>query len=419
MMNQMDKQTKLLLAVFISFFLVMIILGISADGIVKSFTGFLWLQMQPARLINDFFALAGIGATLFNATAVGIIALGFVLLLKVRLSGPTFAAIFTIFGFGLFGKTVFNILPIIIGVCLAAKLANKTYQEYAIIALFGTAIGPLVSFFAFELGFTGIPGMLIGSGFGIIIGMLLPAVAISMLHMHQGYNLYNIGLTTGFIGIFFAAIIKASGYQFTAQMNWYDKPSLLLSLLVPSLSIILILIGTISGGKKAWKKFLKIQTHSGRLPSDFMESESTEAAFINAGLIGLIGSLYVLIIGADFNGPVIGGLLTIIGFATFGTHLKNSWPVVTGVIITSLIFGKPLTAPAPILATIFCTTLAPLTGQFGILTGLIAGFLHFVIVLQTGSWHGGISLYNNGFAGGITATMIVAIIQWYRNAKKG
>ena len=103
----MDKQTKLLLAVFISFFLVMIILGISADGIVKSFTGFLWLQMQPARLINDFFALAGIGATLFNATAVGIIALGFVLLLKVRLSGPTFAAIFTIFGFGLFGKTVF------------------------------------------------------------------------------------------------------------------------------------------------------------------------------------------------------------------------------------------------------------------------------------------------------------------------
>ncbi len=415
----MDKQTKLLLSVFISFFIAMIILGISADGIVKSFTGFLWLQMQPARLINDFFALAGIGATLFNATAVGIIALSFVLILKIKLSGPTFAAIFTIVGFGLFGKTVFNILPIIIGVCFAAKLVNKTYQEYAIIALFGTAIGPLVSFFAFELGFTGIPGIIIGSGIGIVVGVLLPAAAISMLHMHQGYSLYNVGLTTGFLGIFFAAIIKASGYQFTAQMNWYDESSLALILLVPILSIILVLIGTISGGKKAWKDFLKIQNHSGRLPSDFMGSETPEAAFINAGLIGLIGSLYVFIIGADFNGPVIGGLLTIIGFATFGTHLKNSWPVVVGVIISTLFFGKSLTAPGPVLATIFCTTLAPLAGQFGIFVGLIAGFLHLAVVLQTGSWHGGMTLYNNGFAGGLTATIIVAVIQWYKNAKKG
>jgi hypothetical protein len=413
----MEKQNRLLITLCSLIFLALIILALVADGWRNSIQNFLFLQVQPARLLNDFFALAGIGGTLLNAAAVGILSFILILVSKIKLSGPTFAAIFTILGFGLFGKTVVNILPIFLGVFLASKLMRISFREYAIIALFGSAMGPLISFVAFELGFTGAVGIIVGSLAGVVAGFFLPATAIAMLHMHQGYNLYNIGLTTGFLGLFATGLIRASGFPLSSQMNWYSEPSLILSWLVPIISAILILVGTLFGGRAAWVSLIKIQSHSGRLPSDFMQKESMEGALINAGLIGLIGSAYVWLVQGDFNGPVIGGLLTIIGFATFGTHLRNSWSVLLGIICSALLFGKSLNAPGPILAAIFGTTLAPLAGQFGIATGFIAGFLHLVMVLQTGSWHGGMSLYNNGFAGGLTATLIVAFIQWYQNRK--
>jgi len=77
-------------------------------------------------------------------------------------------------------------------------------------------------------------------------------------------------------------------------------------------------------------------------------------------------------------------------------------------------FGHELSAPGVILAALFGTTLAPLAGEFGVAFGVIAGFLHLVIVLRSGAWHAGIGLYNNGFAGGLTATLLVAVIEWYR-----
>ena len=84
------------------------------------------------------------------------------------------------------------------------------------------------------------------------------------------------------------------------------------------------------------------------------------------------------------------------GFGAFGTHIKNSWPVVTGVIAAAFITGNDLNAPGPVLAAVFVTTLSPLAGEFGIFPGIIAGFIHLLMVLQTGSWQGGMNLYNNG-----------------------
>jgi len=132
------------------------------------------------------------------------------------------------------------------------------------------------------------------------------------------------------------------------------------------------------------------------------------------GLLGLASSLYVWFVKAPFNGPVIGGILTVMGFGGFGKTLKNVWPVVVGVVLATLVFGKQLSDPGPILAALFCTTLAPIAGQFGILVGIIAGFIHLFMVETTAVWHGGMDLYNNGFAGGLTASLIMAVMQWYK-----
>ncbi len=385
-----------------------------ADGPSKAFSGFITIQLSPGRLLNDFVIVGGIGGALINAALVASIGLFLIQKTEVKLSGPTFAAVLTLMGFGLFGKTPVNIIPIIGGVFLAGKFVGKQFKEYIIIALFGTALGPVVSFVAFEFGLTGVIGALGGLGIGIMSGFFLPALAVSMLHLHQGYNLYNMGLTCGFFGLFVAAFIVATGHTFTPSMIWFSEKSLILTLFVPLLSLILVGMGIIIGGKKTFSSFKMVQTLSGRLPSDFMVMASLDGALLNCGAIGLLGSLYVYAIDADFNGPVVGGLLTIMGFGAFGTHLKNGWPVIVGVIIAALVYQIELNSPAVILATIFVTTLGPIAGQFGFVAGIVAGFIHLVIVLQTGGWYGGINLYNNGFAGGLTATIIVAVIQWYK-----
>jgi len=391
--------------------------GFLCDGIPGSVTGFLDLQVHPARLINDFIDIAGTGSAFMNAAVVGFIGLILIVLSGIEISGPTFAAVLTMTGFGLFGKTPLNILPIILGVYLSARLVGKRMKDYLIIALFGTALGPLVTALAWEFGLSLIPAILAGLTGGIITGFFLPSIAVSMLHLHQGYNLYNMGLSCGFFGLFAAALIRGFGSFQSLPFHWYEEPSPVLSLLVPVFSVFLILSGFISGGKQAIKNLKIIQTISGRLPSDFVDMASASGALLNSGLIGLLGSAYVYFVGAAFNGPVIGGLLTIMGFAAFGTHMKNSWPVVAGVITATLLTGRSLNAPGPILAFIFSTTLGPLAGEFGILTGFIAGFIHLLMVMQTGSWHGGMNLYNNGFAGGLTAALIVSVIQWYKSNK--
>lgn len=394
-----------------------ILTGLIIDGPGIAISQFFKIQLIPARLINDFIQIAGIGGSLINSAIVGLIGLILILKIKVKLSGPTFAAVFTLMGFGLFGKTVFNILPILLGVYLSGKFVGKQFKEYIIIALFGTALGPVVSLIAFEVGLTGVTAIIGSMGLGVITGFFLPALAVSMLHLHQGYNLYNMGLTCGFLGLFTSAFVRISGHEFENTLNWYSEQSLFLNLLIPVLSLLLIITALVSSKLNAFKSFKKIQKIPGRLPSDFMDMESMEGALLNSGVIGIIGSIFILVIGGNFNGPVIGGLLTIMGFGAFGTNLKNSWSVVTGVILCAFIFGINLSDPGPMLALIFVTTLGPLAGEFGWKVGILAGMIHLALVMQTGSWHGGMNLYNNGFAGGLTAALIVAVIQWYKTNK--
>ncbi len=414
----MEKRNQFLLVLLTGIILSFIGLGLITDGPGNAIDGFIRIQIHSGRLISDFIPIGGIGGTLINAAFAGAVGLILIIILKVQLSGPTYAAILTIIGFGFFGKTPVNILPIIFGVFLSAKLAGKMFREYIIIALFGTALGPLVSFIVFEFGLTGTAAVTAGIGGGIITGFLLPAIAVSMLHLHQGYNLYNMGLSCGFFALFAASLVRAAGHNFESTMIWYSGESPVIIWLIPVLSLVLILTGLISEKMNGIRTFFSIQQLPGRLPSDFMDLGSLGGALINSGLIGIAGSLYIFIVKGDFNGAMLAGLLTIMGFGAFGTHLKNSWPIVLGVVLSTLIFGKELSSPGPLLAALFGTTLAPLAGQFGIFTGIIAGFIHLIMVLHTGAWQGGMNLYNNGFAGGLTAALIVAVIQWYRSSKE-
>jgi hypothetical protein len=395
-----------------------LLLGIASDGLMPSLQGFIKLQTHAARLINDFTIIGGVGGALFNAGIMGFLSLILIKLCGVTLSGPTLAAYFTIVGFSLFGKTPLNAFPVVLGVYFASKVSGKSFSSYVLFALFGTALGPLVSYILFEAGFTGFYAIPLGIVCGVIAGFVLPGIGMAMLRMHEGFNLYNIGLTCGFLALFFASFLVGAKQDINIKVIWNTEPHLGLILLTPALSILLIIWGAIMDGRKLFTNLKRIMSLSGRLPSDFMFSVSPGAALVNAGILGLVGTIYMLLIKAPLNGPVIGGLFTVIGFATFGKHLKNCWPVALGVIIATLLYGKALNAPGPVLAFLFVTTLAPLSGEFGPLIGIAAGFVHLSIVERSAAWHGGLDLYNNGFAGGLTATLFLAIIQWFKGTKK-
>jgi hypothetical protein len=396
--------------------LLFLLFGILADGPSAALEGFWQLQLSPARLLSDYTALQNAGAALFNAAIVGIIGWIFILLNGIKPSGPTLAAVFTMIGFALFGKTPLNCIPIMAGVSLSALIVKKKPREYLLIGMFGTALGPLVSFVAFEMGLAPALALPVSMAVGLAVGVVLPPLAIAMLHLHQGYNLYNVGLTAGFIGLFAASLPNAGGKSIASISSWGRAADPWLILLIPILSVIAISMAFICCGKKSWKEFLAILKLPGRLPSDFCELSGPGGALLNIGILGLAYFAYVAIVGAPFNGPVIGGLMTIMGFGFFGKHPKNVIPVFLGLLAAALIFGKPLNESWVILAFLFGTALAPLAGEFGPAIGILAGFLHLVLVERSGTWHGGMNLYNNGFAGGLTATLIVSVIEWYRTS---
>ena len=98
------------------------------------------------------------------------------------------------------------------------------------------------------------------------------------------------------------------------------------------------------------------------------------------------------------------------GFGALGQHPRNILPIMIGVYLVCIPLVWSHSDPGPLLAALFCTCLAPLSGRFGFFAGLAAGALHLPMVMHVGGLHGYMNLYNNGFAGGLVMLLLVG---WY------
>ena len=410
----MQREEKRLYRIMTILIIATALFALISGGPLATLKGTLRLQASSARLISDF-TLHTPQVALFNATTVGALGLIIVFYASISLSGPTLACILTMMGFSFFGNTLLNCIPIIVGVWIASRVAGKTFGAYSIIALFGTALGPLVTYVMFSIGLPYAASIPLGLFCGVLAGFLLPAIASPLLILHQGYNLYNMGFSCGFLGLFWANILRAAGKMEDLTIAWNGETSLPMLIFIPAVSFLFLIFARFNGrAKQNINELRAIQLLTGRLPFDFFDTGQFGGTLVNISLLGLAGWAYVLIIGAPLNGPVVGGILTLMAFGGFGKTLRNTFPIALGVLLSTLLFGKSLTDPGPLLAILFGTTLAPIAGQFGVLAGIAAGAVHLVMVEATALWHGGLDLYNNGFAGGLTATLFVAILQWYK-----
>jgi len=340
---------------------------------------------------------------------VTLVGLGVAWLIKARFNGYLLAGIFTLAGFSFFGKNPFNILPIMLGVYVYDRFfSHQPIQDLIAPLLFGSTLGPVVSqiAFGFDLGEWGLPlGVLVG----MLAGILLAALMRHILTFHMGYNLYNTGTTGGFVGLVVYMFMRGFGLEIQPQFLWSTQYTSILSWLTLSILGFTILLGLLWGGKLAGLRI--ILQSSGRLSSDYVEMTDLGSTLVNMGLVGLIALGYIHLVGGDVNGATMAGVFTVYAFGALGKHPRNIIPIMLGVYLACFTHIWEPTEAGPLLAALFCTTLAPLAGRFGFLAGLAAGALHLPMVMHVGSLHGYMNLYNNGFAGGLAMLIIVGFIK--------
>jgi hypothetical protein len=392
----------------------LIAFGFALDSWSNITAGMVKIVVSPGILISDYIAIAGIGAAFVNSGLVTLICLMIVKLQKVKITGPIVAALFTVAGFALFGKNILNIWPIFAGVWLYSRYRGEKFSTHIVAALFGTCLGPLVSQVALGFGLAQPLGLVLGILSGIVAGFVLPPLSGHLLKTHQGYNIYNLGFTAGVTGTMFMSLFRGYGMSNQPTFFWAEG---LNRLFVPVLAIYfisMILIGFFLGemGRKKTAPNLKcIMRASGALVNDFIEVAGFGPTLVNMGVMGLISMAYIVLVGGDLNGPTIGVILTVVGFGAFGKHPKNVIPIFIGVYLGTLVKVWDANAPGALLAAMCGTTLAPIAGSYGPIAGIVAGFLHLSVVMNVGYLHGGVNLYNNGFAGGLVAATLVPLIR--------
>lgn len=420
------QQKFLLLSVMPLYFLTAGCLLQPFSGIWEGLIGIL---SEPDFLITDYVAIGGIGAALVNAGLLTLACIGIVYGLGMEMSGHTVTSAFLMFGFSLFGKNLLNIWSILTGVFLYARYHKTSLKKYIYVGFYGTSLSPLITQVMQTERFGPVLGLILSCMLGIIIGFVLPPLAAHTHFFHKGYSLYNVGFAGGIIATVIVSVMKSFGLQIQSRLVWHTGSNrtiaFLLLLLFGGMVGASAAFGLLSGkegdrrsGKgEVFSAYRGILRTGGVSGPDYIQEAGIPAVMLNMGINGLFATLFVIAVGGDLNGPVMGGIMTIVGFGATGKHICNMAPVMAGVYVASLTKSWEITDPSAMLALLFSTTLAPVSGEFGALAGMLAGYLHSSVALNVGIVYGGMNLYNNGFAGGIVAMFLVPVISSVRDRR--
>lgn len=382
-------------------------------------TGQITILTSSANLTTDYFALANVGATLFNSAIMTAHSILIIKMTRAKVNGPIIAAVLTVAAFSFFGKNLYNSTPIVLGAFAYTRVTEEPAEKALLAALFGTALGPLVSEISFNVGLSLPEGIFFGYIAGFIAGFVIPSLAKHFVGFTKGFSVYNIGFTSGVVGTIFTSLIRSTGRNVepvSMISSGHNQPFTIIFLTLFTLMLITGLYfnsWTLNG-------YGELLHHSGQLSTDFLKTNGFSVTLINMALLGFVSTGYVLFHGGELNGPSIGGILTVVGFGAFGKHLRNVLPILIGVSLMGFLNGYDMSATGVVIAGLFGTTIAPIAGRYGTLIGILAGAFHLAVVSNTGYLHGGINLYNNGFAGGFVAAIMIPLLEavQYQQDKK-
>lgn len=411
-----SKLHKLFTVIPILFLIAGIIQNIFFEEKISLFLSYKNILLSPTILITDFFEIGSISAALINVGIVGFFNAFLIRKLKLKYNGVLIAAFLTVIGFSFFGKNIYNIIPIYLGGFLFTRYQKIHFRDVIVVMMFATALAPIISELSFA-GFLNKPwSLILAQIVGIFIGFIIVPLSSHMLKFHDGYNLYNIGFTAGIIGTVITSILRSFDIDIEPANIIYEKNSLLVIILILLIFLLFVITGFVIN-PSALKIYKKIFKYKGRLVTDFSLLLGYGITFINVGFLGIFCTILTLALGGIINGPVLAGIFTVAGFGAFGKHFRNILPVMLGVILAAIFFGYDVSSTGILIAILFSSTLAPIAGSYGPVLGIIAGMFHMIIVTNVGIIHGGINLYNNGFAGGIVAGVLIPVVDAFKKEK--
>ena len=391
-----------------------IIVAFVLDTPQQIFEGYIKIHTSRSVLITDYIALAGIGAALINSAVLVLFNLFLLIVNKRDPNGKVMAALFLTIGFSLFGKNMFNTLPIMAGVWLCGRVSGRKFSDMVIFAMISTTIAPIVSEVAFFNETFSILRFLAAYGVGMFVGFIFPVIADYVKVMHNHYCLYNGGIAGGFIATMFAGILRSIGIEIVPENLWDTSHTVHLAFLAYFIAVALIIFGIVSDKPaNAFKKFRELLKEHDPDDCDYLVKYHN-TCYINIGIMCIVSTTVMLVLGKPINGPILGAILTVCGFAACGKHLRNASPIIVGSIIAVFLNHLDRTASVNTLAILFSTGLAPIAGRYGWYWGVITGFLHVSIAIFIGDVNGGFNLYNNGFAGSFIAVLILPIILTFK-----
>lgn len=383
-------------------------------------SGLVRILQEPDFLITDYFVVGGVGAAFFNAGLLSLFSVALVYFLGMEMDGHTITSVCLMFGFSLFGKNIFNIWALLAGVWLYAKYHRTPFSRYVYVGLYSTSLSPIITQITQipQLSVFPVPiRFLLAIAAGVAIGFVIPPLSTHVHYAHKGYSLYNVGFSCGIIATIVVSLFRSFNIEMEQRLIWHTGMRVQFLTLLSVLFVLMAAGALLFGGRSILKEYRLLLRLPGLGGTDFLRDSTRCATVFNMAVNGLFAVVLVFLVGGELNGPVIGSIFTIIGFSATGKHLRNIFPIMLGVYLASLIKHWNLCDPSPMLAFLLSTTLAPIAGEFGIFCGVLAGFLHSSVVLNTGILYGGMNLYNNGFAGGLIAVFMIPIIQSIRSRK--
>ena len=402
----------------------------------------------PAVLTHDYFAMAGIGPAFINSALAGLLVIGAFKIAKLPIGSAQMGVLGLVMGFAFLGKNPVNMFPILAGGYVYALYKKEPYKNTVTMAGFATCLAPAVSQPAHTpqiVEAIGVPGAVImGFLLGIMFGFVINSMAVFIRKSHEGLNLYNVGWGAGLISIALAAAYNTVGLERfgpgTAISGGISIASVYgdAAYCTPQLNLFLVLTGVffvtmgfLAGG---------LGTHS---VSDLLFMKADDNAFyvkygkgptyLAMGILSLLALSLSLIFKVQLSAPIMGAIISMVGWGGFGKAISNCVTIITGVVLAGLVryFLAPafysngvtiaayLSSQAVIWSSAFWgTCLSPMVKYFGWKWGIIVGMVHFTFASYISTFHWGMNLYNNGLAAGFVCVVMIPFIRSFDRTGK-
>ena len=454
-MDQKVKNARILFKVLVlftaMFFVMSFVWGAMTGTTGEIIPKFLEILRTPSQCTHDLYDIS-VAGTYFSMGMCCLLMIVYIVCCGGidAVNSGTVAAFFLTVGFSSWGMNVMNMLPLMLGMQVYAAIKKKTPVQMMNLGIFATAIAPIMSevvlrwpgYTAPGIENTGVAGMsnlpiqptgfIIAFIIAILFAMFYVPMCAKAPNFHFGCDLFNAGPPAGFlclmtIGFLFKVTNTPLPSNGPGQSSVEVFEFVVISYCI--VFAICLILGLILD-KNALKNYGKLIKDSGH-GADFVEKYGIGATLVNFAVYGVfVVAFYTFCkfcFGAKFSGPIAGVVWCAFTWVAAGAHPGNVLPIGIGYVIVSLI--STVLCPALgvgaeagrlgmstvgiLIAFSYSTGMAPISGKYGVIWGIIAGIMHFAIVTLIPLQYDFFNYYNGGFTAGVVAFVLVPFIEHY------